>query len=116
MGMGFFPKRSSCSENMSHSDNASHSSPCQVPPPLQGASISTDEIHEILGYLIPQCQICSVRSLENGASFNNRLYFVKIRVPAPVKIMGLRKSDGTNLVLKLSGRFWGPAKIHSSAI
>lgn len=62
---------------------------------------------------MPHCQIQSIRSLEAGSSFNNRLYFLKIQVPTSCKIRGLSNSDGTNLVLKLSGRFWGPAKVQN---
>jgi thiamine kinase-like enzyme len=77
----------------------------QTPPhyPTHGVHLSDDEIEEITRICLPAASHSyAVARLQHGKSFNNRIYFVNDAI-----------DSGKSYVLKVNGKFFGPAKIEN---
>ncbi|KAK6337248.1 hypothetical protein TWF718_010029 [Orbilia javanica] len=79
-----------------------------TPPhqPTAGVRILRQEILSILQHGFPDYEIVSVVQSAPGKSYNNRIYFLKLRRPGAVQ-------SELGLVLKVNGRFFGPNKVQN---
>jgi hypothetical protein len=54
-----------------------------------------------------------VTPLPHGKSFNNKIYYLNLKFPRGHNFQGLSSSEDVELVLKVNGRFFGPAKVQN---
>jgi hypothetical protein len=83
--------------------------------------MATDEIRDILRQYDAGLQLVSVQELEKGKSYNNRIYFLRVRAAGGFGDTGgdaetapvAAAHEHHELVLKVTDRFWGTAKVHN---
>lgn len=81
-----------------------------TPPnwPIYNVALSTNEIKQTVERGFPEAHLISSQELPKGRSFNNRIYFLKIRFE--------EEEDGQQhkeVVLKVIGRFFDARKVHN---
>src|SRR5688500_7095632 len=81
-----------------------------TPPhhPIYGVHMSPGAIRLIVASTHPHAELSSVRQLQAGESFNNRIYFLGLEQHGASGYRG-------DLVLKVMGRFWGAEKVQNEA-
>ena len=62
---------------------------------------------------LPGSSLNSVTPLPRGKSFNNRIYYLNVKLHRTHNFQDLWPSENAELVLKVNGRFFGPAKIQN---
>ncbi|KAI5460597.1 hypothetical protein BGZ63DRAFT_357639 [Mariannaea sp. PMI_226] len=77
--------------------------------PTAGVKIDHDEIETITSYGFPQSELISITELPSGKSFNNRIYFIKLRHCTRHSTEAIEQ----DVVLKVNGRFFGANKIQN---
>ena len=78
-----------------------------TPPthPIYNIKFSRAKITYIISRIFPDREIGLIEQLETGKHFNNRIYYIKLNASANL--------EPTDLVLKISGRGFGPRKIQN---
>jgi hypothetical protein len=88
-----------------------------TPPhyPTFKVRFSDDTIHSIVSEAFPNANAEKIEQLASGKSFNNRIYFVTVTKLGHVVNVDDQNStsaeDKLELVLKVSGQFFGPLKV-----
>lgn len=78
-----------------------------TPPhsPTYNVQFTASKISRIIESTLPDKKLVSIEQLESGKSFNNRIYFIKLASSA--------NPDLEDVVLKVSGQFFGPEKVQN---
>ena len=86
---------------MEVSENVARST---TPPhvPTYGIHVSDDDIRKIVERSLPSAEFVSKTALPQGSSYNNRVYFVSVRISNDEP----QTHSTRTFVLKVCGRFW----------
>ncbi|KIM96973.1 hypothetical protein OIDMADRAFT_169749, partial [Oidiodendron maius Zn] len=88
----------------------------QTPPhhPIHGVHMPIATIEHIIAQGFPEVKLVSVTRLESGGSYNNRIYYLKLRRShSETEPAHLAESEEHEFVLKVNGRFFGASKIQN---
>jgi hypothetical protein len=76
--------------------------------PVHGVSMSSEAIQNMLDTGWPGSKVESIHPLEAGGSFNNKIYFLKMRHPEQTDLPGMRDA-----VLKVNGTLYDGDKVQN---
>lgn len=83
-----------------------------TPPycPIYEVSLSDETIERLARCACPESKLISVTPLAFGGSYNNRIYFLKLR---PSQANAIGDAAEREVVLKVNGRFFGADKVQN---
>ncbi|KAJ4202404.1 hypothetical protein NW759_015391 [Fusarium solani] len=82
--------------------------------PTAGVRMLPQEIKAIVSFGLPDYDLVSITQIPSGKSFNNRIYFLKLKHSASkAMLLPGTLSQPEQVVLKVNGRFFGANKIQN---
>ena len=83
-----------------------------TPPhlPTYHVTLSHERIRVIVNHVYPEQSVTSIRQLESGKSYNNRVYFIHVE---PTQGDTAKSTDPLGLVLKLAGHYFDHRKVEN---